>query len=100
MPTIKCRNTRNEKNTIVTCERFLIHLPQCVIESLKQNPDEKIILRCPACPSVVRWTAVYYSTENGFVWEVIKNPRNFDSDFEFDSIINCEEVNLKQKETV
>jgi hypothetical protein len=95
MPTIKCRNTRNEKGTVVTCNRFLIQLPQCVIDSLTYNPEEKIIVRCPTCPRVVRWAAVYYRQEVGFIWEVIKNPKNFDKDFTFDHVINCEEVTIE-----
>jgi hypothetical protein len=94
MPTVKCRNTRNEKGNIVKCDRFLIQLPQCVIDSLKSNPENRIVLRCPTCPSVVRWTAIYYNNDSKFVWETIKNPRNFETEFQFDHVVNCEEVNV------
>ena len=95
MPTVKCRNTRNEKNSVIKCDRFLIQLPQCVIDNLKSNPGEKILLRCPTCPSFVRWVEIYYDSETGLTWGTVKKPEQFEPELNFDHVIHCEEVSIK-----
>lgn len=92
MAKVNCNNTRNEKNTIVKCDRYFVQLPQCIIDNLKSNPGEKIILRCPTCPSMFRWVAIYYSEKDGYVWETIKKPQRFDNEMKFDLIINSEQI--------
>ena len=92
MATVKCKNTRNEKNEIVKCNRYFVQLPQCTIDNLKSNPGQQIILRCPTCPSMQRWAAIYYKEGEGYVWETIKNPKKFDAEMKFDLVINSEQI--------
>jgi len=94
MPTIKCKNDRNEKGTIKRCSRFFVFIPDCVVDALKAHPGEKIVNRCPTCPSYQRWAAVYYDRENGLVWETIEKPdsEQFDKELQFDMVMNSKQV--------
>ena len=86
MKTIKCQNYRVEANKSKFCGKFLAMLPECVIESLRQNPGHKIILRCPGCDSSVRWIEVYY--DDGFVIDTSDASIEFTKSMEFDKILN------------
>jgi hypothetical protein len=57
---------------------------------LKLNPGEKLILRCPACASDVRWIAIFY--DDGFVFEAMDKPPVFDDNMAFDKIDDIEQV--------
>ena len=95
MPTIKCHNDRVEKGKIIKCDRFLVSVPDCAIESLRNNPGEEIICRCPSCPPYQRWTAVYYDGERKqLAWRSITKPRKADLENEqsFELIQNSQQV--------
>jgi hypothetical protein len=92
MHTVKCKNTRNENNQVVTCNRFLKALPDCVVAALKANPGEKMFSRCPTCPGYQRWIEIYYDVNRGMVIESTSKPSDFGTDLEFDTIINSEQV--------
>lgn len=98
MPKISCYNTVNIFNPlkddakIRPCNRFLIQLPQCAIDSLKSNSGQKVIVRCPACKEEQRWVEVYYDKESGFVWRITDRPKGFDKEMKFDTIIKSEQI--------
>ena len=90
MPTIKCLNSRIESNEKRRCLKFLAIIPLCLKDSLKSNPGEKLILRCPGCSSNVRWVAVYY--EDGFVFQILEERPKFDENMKFDKIDEVEVI--------
>lgn len=93
MPIIKCNNTRHSKGDIEKCDRFFIQIPDCLIEALKANPGERIITRCPTCPSYQRWTSIYYDVDRGMVWESMSDkPETFESEMKFDVVDKSEQI--------
>ena len=92
MATIKCNNTRNEAGTVIKCDRFALIIPDCLLKSLRDNPGQKIITRCPTCPSYQRWAAIYVNSSSRLVWELIPKPENFDEELVFDDLINSLQV--------
>lgn len=93
MSTIKCNNTRNDRGVIEKCDRFFMVLPDCLVDALRQHPGQKIITRCPTCPSYQRWIEIYYDKDKGLVWEsVADKPIDFGDELTFDTVINSEQV--------
>lgn len=84
MPTIKCLNSRIETNEKKQCLKFLAIIPLCIKDSLKSNPCEKLILRCPGCSPDIRWIAIYF--DKGFVFEALMKKPEFDENMKFDRI--------------
>jgi hypothetical protein len=87
MALIKCNNTRNEKGQIEKCDRFLVDVPQCVVDALRRNPGERITMRCPACSLKDRWVQVYYG-EDGLTWEALVDKPDFGDELVYDSVKN------------
>ena len=94
MPIIKCNNTRHAKGgEIEKCDRFFLQLPRCLVDAMKNNPDQRIIVRCPTCPSYQRWIGIYYDAERGMVWEsMVDKPEEFEPEMVFDVIDKSEQV--------
>lgn len=90
---VSCQNKRIENGeTSVRCERFLADIPQCAIDSLKSNPGEKMVFRCPTCPSYDRWVSIYYDATGNLVWESSGEKPDFSSEMKFDTIYKTEQV--------
>ncbi len=70
MSTIKCKNEISLKGEKRGCDKFLAILPQSVIAALRDNPQDKITLRCHDCPGETKWIDIYYDAKAGFTWEI------------------------------
>jgi len=94
MRIVKCQNVRVQKHHPIKCGRFAVVLPLCVIDSLKENPGQKIITRCPTCPSFHRWGSLYYNEDGKLVWETLSGTPDLNSfpDIVPDIIISSETV--------
>lgn len=89
---ILCQNKRIENgDKTVKCNRFLAAVPQCMIDSLKSNPGEKIILRCATCPGYDRWVSIYYTPEGELAWESSGDKPDFTVELKFDTIFLTEQ---------
>lgn len=88
--TIKCLNSRIEGNEKRKCLRYLAEIPDCVYDTLKVNPKQKLILRCSGCSRDVRWVAVYY--DKGYVFETLDEKPEFQKPMQFDKIISIQQV--------
>ena len=62
-------------------------LPPSVITALRDNPQDKIVLRCHDCPGETKWIEVFYDNETGFTWRISPDEIDFDShdDMHFDT---------------
>lgn len=90
MPIVRCKNDVSIKGSVKCCNNFLAILPASIINALKDNPNDKLTLRCHECPGETKWVSVYYSTETGFTWEICDDEINFDNEGEmyFDNVLN------------
>jgi len=90
---IFCQNKRIENGKEhVVCNRYLLDLPQCLIDALRKNPGEKIRFRCATCPTYDRWPVMYADSEGKIIWESSGEKPDFDSKLKFDEVIVTEQV--------
>lgn len=90
MKIVRCKNKRiDNSGEQKTCNRFLICLPQDVLDHLKEG--QKIITRCPSCKAM-KFNVIKYEGRK-LVYESIKNPYIADlKSAEFDDELISEEV--------
>ena len=69
------------------CGRFLMGIPDCVIEALRSNPGEKMTLRCPSCPTITKFIHIYFNEQGQSVFETLDAPVKFDRKMEFDILL-------------
>jgi len=93
MPTVKCHNDVSISGELKGCNKFLVILPHCVVGALKDNPDQKIIVRCHDCPKETKWVDVFYNLETGFTWSIHDGDVEFGDDMKFDTILKSGIVN-------
>ena len=91
MATVICKNDISLKGEKKECGKFLGILPPSVITALKDNPQDKIILRCHDCPGETKWIEVYYDTETGFTWRIRQDEIAFEDEMSFDTV-DCSKI--------
>jgi len=89
MPTVKCYNDVSIQGRIKGCNKYLVILPPSVISALKENPNDKLTLRCHDCPGETKWIDVYYNQETGYTWSIHDGEIDFDGEGEmvFDTVL-------------
>jgi hypothetical protein len=93
MATVICKNDISLKGEKKECGKFLAILPPSVITALKDNPQDKMILRCHDCPGETKWVDVYYSPGVGFVWKIHEGEITYSPEdkMQFDEV-NCSKI--------
>jgi len=88
MATVKCKNEISINGEKRPCGKFLAILPQSVITALRDNPQDKIILRCHDCPGETKWIAISCDEHTGFTWKIYDDEINIDpqDEIHFDTI--------------
>jgi len=90
MPRIECENEKlRGSGDQGTCSRFLVGIPDCCIEALKNNPGKKMTLRCPSCPTITKFIQIYFLPGGQSVFETLEGPVKFDRKFEFDCLLTA-----------
>lgn len=90
MLNIKCKNQRVEDNCIISCNRLLLTVSDGIIDYIRTNPDEKLILRCSNCDKSTRWSEIK-TVNNKLSFSTINKPLIGNNDLIFDEL-NVSEV--------
>jgi hypothetical protein len=90
MPTIRCENDKIKGHKVEKCGRFLGSVSMCMMAALKENPEARLILRCPSCPPDIRWIAIYY--QNGYVWRSLPKKEYESIEMEYDRIYPINQI--------
>lgn len=91
VPTIHCRNQRAESGQeIKECHRVLLRVSEGVVDFIRANPGESILVRCPACPQYLRWIEVA-NVEGRLTFQPVDQP-DLDAELDFDHILAGEIV--------
>lgn len=93
---LHCANERMGSHGKEKCDRILISIPDWIITQLKLlegDPEARIILRCPSCPSAGRFSKISF-VDGKLAFQTITEELDLGKRLDYEDVSICSEAGL------